>query len=100
MADARKLADILSELHARRGYSRFKENESLDEAWRAAVGVRLAKVTRVGLVRRGVLEVTAADSVSAQELQFKKEQVIAKLGETLPEQKIRDLRCKVGPVSA
>lgn len=98
MADARKLADVLSELHARRGYSRFKESESLGEAWIAAVGKRLAGVTRVGTVRRGVLEVTAADSVSAQELQFQKEPILAKLTAALPEQKIRDLRCKVGSV--
>jgi predicted nucleic acid-binding Zn ribbon protein len=98
MADARRIADVLSELHARRGYSRFKECESLGEAWSAAVGKRLAGVTRVGAVRRGVLEVTAADSASAQELQFQKEQILTKLTAALPEQKIRDLRCKVGPV--
>lgn len=98
MADARRLADVLSELHARRGYSRFKESESLGEAWEAAVGKRLACVTRVGTVRRGVLDVTAADSASAQELQFQKVPILAKLGESLPDQKIRDLRCKVGPV--
>jgi predicted nucleic acid-binding Zn ribbon protein len=98
MADARKLADVLSELHARRGYARVNESQSLTEAWNEAVGGRLALKTRVGLVRRGVLEVTAADSASAQELQFQKEPILTKLTAALPEQKLRDLRCRIGPI--
>ena len=98
MTDARRLADVLSELHARRGYSRFKETESLDEAWATAVGPRLAPLTRVGAARRGVLEVTAADSATAQELQFQKEPILAKLIAALPDHKLRDLRCRIGPM--
>jgi predicted nucleic acid-binding Zn ribbon protein len=55
-------------------------------------------LTRVGAARRGVLEVTAADSATAQELQFQKEPILAKLIAALPDHKLRDLRCRIGPV--
>lgn len=98
MAEARRIADVLSELHARRGYGRLQATHTAEEAWREAAGEMFAKQTRLGPVKRGVLEVIAAGPMVAQELQFQKERIIAKLAELLPDEKIRDLRCRVGPV--
>jgi predicted nucleic acid-binding Zn ribbon protein len=98
MFDPRKLADILTELHARRGYARVRTEESAEEAWREAVGEKLGPQTRVGPVRRGTLEVTVANSMVAQELQFQKQQILARLADLLPDEKIRDIRCKIGSV--
>lgn len=98
MFDPRKLAEILTELHARRGYARVRTSESAEEAWREAVGDQLGPQTRVGPVKRGVLEVTAANSMVAQELQFQKQRIVARLAELLPDEKIRDLRCRIGVV--
>lgn len=41
MFDPRKLADILTELHARRGYARVRSSDTCEEAWREAAGNRL-----------------------------------------------------------
>ncbi|MCE9608040.1 MAG: DUF721 domain-containing protein [Planctomycetia bacterium] len=99
MFDPKRLVDILAELHARRGYARVRVADTCDEAWREAVGESLIAQTRLAAVRRGVAEITAANSMVAQELQFQKERIVARLAELLPEEKIRDLRCKIGPVS-
>lgn len=98
MFDPRRLADILTELHARRGYVRVRSSDTCEEAWREAAGESLGKQTRVGAIKRGVLEVTAANSMVAQELQFQKEQIVARLAELLPEEQIRDVRCRIGAV--
>ena len=98
MFDPKKLVDILAELHARREYARVSASDSLEEAWRLTAGEVVVKQTRLIGIRRGVAEVMAANSMVAQELQFQKERLVAGLTERLPEETIRDLRCKIGPV--
>jgi predicted nucleic acid-binding Zn ribbon protein len=98
MADARRIADILSELDARRGYARIRTTQTFEEAWREAAGPAFNEKSRPGNVKRGVLEVIVANSMLAHELQFQKERIVTKLAELVPHEKIRDLRCRIGPV--
>lgn len=95
--NAKSIADVLSELEARRGYSRTKSSDSLTEAWHKSAGPAAAH-SRVGEVRRGTLEVIVANSMLAQELQFEKERLLSQLIELLPDHKLRDLRFRVGAV--
>ena len=97
-ARTRSIADVLSELEARRGYSRTKSSDSLAEAWTSAAGATTSTHSRVGEVRRGTLEVIVANSMLAQELQFEKQRLLTKLMELLPDHKLRDLRFRVGAV--
>jgi hypothetical protein len=46
-----------------------------------------------------VLEVIVANSMLAHEMQFQKERILARLGELLLDEKIRDIRCRIGPVA-
>ena len=62
------IGDVLSELMARRGYARLQSAEAYDAAWREAAGPLAAEYTRVGLLRRGTLEVVVANSTLVQEL--------------------------------
>jgi predicted nucleic acid-binding Zn ribbon protein len=94
----KSIADVLSELEARRGYSRTKSSDSLGEAWEKSAGPATAAHSRVGEVRRGTLEVIVANSMLAQELQFEKERLLSQLIELLPDHKLRDLRFRVGAV--
>lgn len=94
----RQIADILSELVARRGYARVQATASYSEAWRDAAGEMLCKYTRPGNIKRGVLEVVVANSILVQEITFQKPAILARLASLLPQEKIRDLRCRVGPV--
>ena len=82
----------------RRGYGRLQSSAALDEAWCRAVGEPLAEETRVGAVRRGVLEVVAASSTLVQELTFRRDELVNKLARSLPDERITGLRFRVGPI--
>ena len=92
------IADILAQLLARRGYAREQSAVAFTDAWQRAVGEPLNKLTQAGLLKRGALEITVANSVMMQELGYRKTELLAKLGQLLPDQNIRDLRFRVGSV--
>ncbi len=94
----KKVADVLSNLMSKRGYARVLATGSLDDAWQKIIGPRFAGDTRPGNIKRGVLEVLVASSSVLQELTFQKKQILTKLKTEAPDQKITDLRFKVGAI--
>ncbi len=70
----------------------------MESAWQEAAGELAAQYTRVGQIRRGKLEVIVAHSVLVQELTFQKPDLLAKLARLLPDEKITDLRFRIGAV--
>jgi predicted nucleic acid-binding Zn ribbon protein len=94
----RPVRDVLSQLLAKRGYAQIQAAGGCEAAWRDAVGAKLAADTRPGTVRRGVLDVLVRNSSVVQELAFLKVKIIKSLAKTIPEQKIRDLRFRVGAI--
>lgn len=84
---------------ARRGYARIQSGGACGEAWREAVGPQMAQFTRATQVRRGVLEVFVGNSTMVQELGFQKVALIKRLAELLPDENIRDLKLRVGPIT-
>ena len=93
-----KIADVVSGLLARRGYAQVQTHSQLHQAWEQAAGKNAAQSSRAGKVRRGVLEVMVANSALLQELSFQKKQILKKLKQLAPDQKIRDLRFRVGDI--
>jgi len=92
------ISSILAELMARRGFARVRSGAALAEAWREAAGELAAQYTRAGQIRRGKLEVTVTHSALVQELTFQKNDLLKKLARLLPDEKISDLRFRVGTV--
>jgi predicted nucleic acid-binding Zn ribbon protein len=92
------VGDVLAELMARRGYARQQAAADYSAAWRQAAGELIAAHTRVGSVRRGALEVIVANSVLLQELTFQKPNILSQLGRLLPQERIGNLRLRVGPI--
>ncbi len=92
------IGDILSELMARKGFARARGEDAYKEAWQEAVGQPVGQYTRTGKLRRGLLEIFVANSMLIQELTFQKASLLKSLKEKLPDEKIRDLRFKVGSV--
>ena len=86
-------ADVIGQVMARRGYGRLQSAGELEDAWRKAAGT-LAASTRVGKLRRGVLEIFVNNSVLLTELSFARSELLARLGELVPERKIRDLKLR------
>jgi predicted nucleic acid-binding Zn ribbon protein len=93
-----RMADAVAQLMARRGYARVQASAELDEFWNAAVGAALAAHSRPGALRRGVLEVTVANSAVMQELEFMKRRIVQELTRMAPNQKIRNLRFRIGTI--
>jgi predicted nucleic acid-binding Zn ribbon protein len=83
---------------ARRGYARQTAASGCEAAWREAAGPMLAKISRPGNIRRGVLEVFVANSTLVQEMGFQKVQILERLRHRLADDSVRDLRFRVGPI--
>jgi hypothetical protein len=95
----RAVSDILGELFATRGYGRLRAQKELEEAWDAAVGEPGCRQTRLGEVRRGILNVTVAHSTLLEELSaFRKPALLAALRQHAPATLIHDIRFRLGPV--
>jgi predicted nucleic acid-binding Zn ribbon protein len=93
------LAEILGELFAARGFGRLRALKELEDAWDAAVGEPGCRQTKVGEVRRGVLNVTVAHPTLLEELAaFQKPALLAALRQNAPGTVIHDIRFRVGPI--
>ena len=93
------IGDVLAQLMARRGFAAVRSAAACEAAWREAAGEPAARYTRVASIRRGKLEIMVANSTLVQELSFRKQALLKALGARLPDQKIKDLRFRVGPIS-
>ena len=95
----RALSAILGELFTVRGYGRLRTLGELEKAWNQAVGEPYCCQTRVGDVRRGVLNVTVAHPTLLEELMaFRKPELLNALRNSALAMTIRDIRFRVGPV--
>jgi predicted nucleic acid-binding Zn ribbon protein len=92
-----KLGEILGRLFTARGWGRRQGRLHLERAWAEAVGPDFAAQTRVGNLRRGVLEVVVANAVLLQELaHFHKRRLLEQLRRRLPGTPLTDLRFRAG----
>lgn len=93
------LSDVLGELFASRGFGRLRAQKELEDAWDAAVGEPGCRQTKLGEVRRGVLNVTVAHPALLEELAaFRKSSLLAALRQNAPGTVVHDIRFRVGPV--
>ena len=99
MAQPKRIGSIVAELIARRGYARVQAATTCADAWAGAAGPELTKFSRAGAIKRGVLEVLVLNSTMMQEITFQKTTLVRKLAELLPDENIRDVRFRVGPIT-
>jgi predicted nucleic acid-binding Zn ribbon protein len=94
------IGQILSELMVRQGYARVQSARAYETAWREAAGELAARYTRVGRLRRGTLEVIVTNSTLVQELTFQKPTLLKLLARLLPDERLEDLRFRVGALGS
>jgi predicted nucleic acid-binding Zn ribbon protein len=92
------MSSVMAELMARSGFARVQSTTALEAAWQGAAGTLVGPHSRAGAIRRGKLEVTVTSSTLAQELTFQKATLLEALRKSLPNETIRDLRFRVGPI--
>ncbi len=91
------LGEILSRVFTARGWGRKQDRLRLERAWADAAGPEFAPHTRLGALRRGVLEVEVLSAVLLQELaHFHKRRLLERLREQLPGTTLSDLRFRAG----
>ncbi|MGO9108702.1 MAG: DUF721 domain-containing protein [Thermoguttaceae bacterium] len=98
MAGPERIADILTQLMARRGFARVRGAEAYQSAWDEATGPLGAQYSRVGLLKRGTLEVVVTNSALIQEFNFQKSVILTTLNRLLPDHNIKDLRFRLGAI--
>ncbi|MCG8450707.1 MAG: DUF721 domain-containing protein [Pirellulales bacterium] len=94
----KRINNVIAQLVQRKGYAQARTAGECDAAWQAVVG-EMAADTRMGNIRRGVLEVLVANSLVMQELTFRKEELLARLQEALPKMNIRQVKFRIGQIS-
>jgi predicted nucleic acid-binding Zn ribbon protein len=93
------IGEVLARLFTARGWGRKQDRLRLEQAWAAAAGPDVAPHTRVGALRRGVLEVQVGNAVLMQELaHFHKRRLLAALRQALPGTTLSDLKFRAGVV--
>ncbi len=91
------LGDILAQLFAARGWGRRQARLHLEQAWAEVIGPAGTEHTRVGGLRRGVLEVLVDNAVLLQELvHFQKRGLLEQVRRRLPGTTLHDLRFRTG----
>ncbi len=98
MPGPERIADVLSQLMARRGFARVRGAEAYQSAWNEASGPLGARYSRVGQLKRGTLEIVVANSTLIQEFTFQKSSFLATLNRLLPDHHIKDLRFRSGAI--
>ncbi|MCC6492005.1 MAG: DUF721 domain-containing protein [Pirellulales bacterium] len=92
------VSEVIAQLVQRRGYAQVRAAGQWNQAWQDAAGEHFARVTEVGQLRRGVLEVVAANSLVMQELGFEKERILAALQAARPDAGLKRLRFRIGRI--
>ncbi len=91
-----EILGLLRQIFTRHGLAEeFQEQEPLF-LWEEAVGERIARLASPLRVREGILFVEVKSHVLAQELSLLKEDYIRKLNRLLGEERVRDIRFRVG----
>lgn len=88
----KQIGSLISQLMARRGYAQVMAAEGLQAALDLEVGPALAAAVKVGNIKRGVLNIYVRDSVTMQELAFRKRGLLKKLQASQADRVITDLR--------
>ncbi|MFK7767565.1 MAG: DUF721 domain-containing protein [Mariniblastus sp.] len=94
----KRMADLLGHLMARKGYGQTETANELQTAWADIVGPKWKTKTKVGTIRRGVLQIMVSSSTVNQHLGFNKKKYLAELQKRMPKNNFKDIRFQVGNV--
>ena len=92
---AHSIKSLVNRLVSERGYAAVQGGEVIREAWDCVVGKEIAAQTKPGNLRAGTLHIHVADSLTLQELHFRKKQILQKLQQVNKDLRISDLKFKL-----
>lgn len=93
----RRLGDFVKLFLRKSGLDKAVTRPDFQKAWESALGEpRLAPHTRPGAVRSGILKVEVDVPVVMQELNFRRKDIVKRLGELAPDARVKDIRFVIG----
>ncbi|RLS25487.1 MAG: DUF721 domain-containing protein [Planctomycetota bacterium] len=93
------LTNVLDALMAQRGFGRTMAASELERVWVRELGQPKAVMTKLGDIRRGVLNVTVGNSCLLEELsQFRKPSLLKALRATSGGTRLTDIRFRQGRI--
>lgn len=99
----KRVSNVIAQLVQRKGYAQVRAASDREEAWRKALEAEgceaWADSTRVGPLKRGVLEIELSNSLMMQELSFLKENLLKQLTNSLPDDGIKQIKFRVANLS-
>ena len=98
-AGPERLGDVLGHLFVARGWGRRLERLQLESAWTVAAGPVVAAATRLGNLRRGVMEIIVGNAALLQELAHFQKRSLLEAMQTRTANKVVDLRFRLGVVT-
>ena len=93
----RRIGSLVNQLLSRRGYAQIVASEEMHRVIANSVGTQLSSAIHVGNLKGGVLHVYANDSVTLQELSFRKQAILRELRKEMPDNRVTDLRFRIQP---
>ncbi len=91
----RRIGSLVNQLMSRRGYAQVIASQEIHQVIATTVGEPLNSGFEVGKLKAGVLQVYATDSVTLQELNFQKRNILRKIQQDMPENQVTDLRFRI-----
>ena len=95
----KRVGNLINDIITRRGIAAEQSNQVLQSAWDAAVGMNLANQTRIGSLRRGVLEIVVDNSSLLQLVSFDQDRLLEQLNQQLRKAEIKRLQFRVGSIN-
>jgi hypothetical protein len=89
---AKSISSIIDRLMLEKGYSAQQSRDLIEEQWRLAVGSLLSSQSKVGQIKRGVLQIFAANEIVRSELEFEKSKALRLLQAELPTMRITGVK--------
>lgn len=91
----RQIGSLVNQLISRRGYAQVLASQVLHETIAEVLDSQMKSAFQVGNLRGGVLQIFASDSVTLQELNFRKREILRHLQNSQPDSKVSDLRFRI-----
>jgi len=88
----KSIKTVLNTYLFKTGLDKGVKQQQAVSLWPTAVGKKIAENTTVQEVKHGILLVRAESPVWAQELQFKKKEILSNLNSALKKNIIKDIR--------
>ena len=97
------IGSVVSSVMAKRGYAASRAADEMNTAWREVAervlgDAALSGQTSAGKLARGRLEITVANHVVMQEINFHRPQLLKAIQQARPEARITAIRFKVGRI--